>query len=24
MFGYMDILIIKKWLTNYQGYESEA
>jgi V-type H+-transporting ATPase subunit a len=24
MFGYMDILIVKKWLTNYQGYESEA
>jgi V-type H+-transporting ATPase subunit a len=24
MFGYMDILIIKKWLTNYQGYESEV
>ena len=24
MFGYMDILIIKKWLTNFQGYEDQA
>jgi hypothetical protein len=24
MFGYMDFLIIQKWLTNYFGYEHEA
>ncbi len=24
MFGYMDFLIIQKWLTNYLGYEHEA
>lgn len=24
LFGYMDFMIIKKWLNNYRGYENEA
>jgi vacuolar-type H+-ATPase subunit I/STV1 len=24
LFGYMDLMIIQKWLQNYQGYEKEA